>query len=235
MEIVERLAAVQAEIHLVAKKAHRDPREVHLIPVSKFNPVESIETIFKAGICAFAENKVQELMEKQPQLPLEIEWHLIGHLQRNKVKYIVRMPNCRWVHSVDSLKLAEEIQRLCVAEDREMNILIQVNVAEDQAKFGVSIEDTLALVKSIATLDRVKVKGLMTIVPEVDDPEQSRPHFRRLRELAEEIDAAGIPGVEMCELSMGMTGDFAVAIEEGATMVRIGSAIFGARNYDIVK
>lgn len=231
MEIVDRLAAVQEQIRLAAERAHRDPQEIRLIPVSKFNPVESIQAVFDAGITAFAENKVQELMEKQPQLPVEIEWHLIGHLQRNKVKYIVRMPNCRWIHAVDSLRLAEEIQRLCVAEDREMNILIQVNVAEDEAKFGASVFETLTLVKAIAVLDRVHVKGLMTIVPEVDDPELSRPHFRRLRELAREIEAENIPGVEMRELSMGMTGDFRVAIEEGATMVRIGSAIFGARDY----
>lgn len=231
MEIAEQLAAVQKQICLAAERAHRHPEEIRLIPVSKFHPVESIQAVMDAGIYAFAENKVQELMEKQPQLPLDLEWHLIGHLQRNKVKYVVRMPNCRWVHSVDTLPLAQEIQRLCTAAGREMNVLIQVNVAEDEAKFGVSSPEALTLIKAIAALDRVKVKGLMTIVPEADDPELSRPHFRRLRELAEEIAAERIPGVEMCELSMGMTGDFAVAIEEGATIVRVGSAIFGQRDY----
>lgn len=233
--LIEQYQEVLERVRQAAIKANRHPDEVKLVPVSKFNPVEKIETLLEIGVAAFAESKVQELQEKQPVLPPHVEWHLIGHLQRNKVKYVVRMPNCRLIHSVDSFRLAEEIQRQCEKEERVMEILIQVNVANDDAKFGVPVGEALAMVKDIATLERVKVKGLMTIVPEADDPEETRPHFRRLRQLAEEIRTVGIPGVEMQELSMGMTGDFPVAIEEGATLVRVGSAIFGARDYENIK
>lgn len=231
MNICEHLADVRERIRQAAVRANRDPLEIKLVPVSKFNPIEKIQELVDAGIDNFAENKVQELMDKQAQMTEDINWHLIGHLQRNKVKYVVRMPNCRMIHSVDSLRLAEEIENQCAEMGRTMDILLQVNVANDDAKFGLKADDTLHMAKKIALLPHLKLKGLMTILPEEDHPEKCRPYFRKLKELATEIAAAEIPGVEMVELSMGMTGDFEVAIEEGATLVRIGSAIFGARNY----
>ncbi|AZR73022.1 YggS family pyridoxal phosphate enzyme [Anoxybacter fermentans] len=229
MGLLERLADVQRRIRLAAERVNRNPEEIKLIPVSKYHSIEKIQTLLKAGIYDFGESRVQELREKQSQLPKDVNWHLIGHLQRNKVKYVVRMPNCKLIHSVDNLRLVQEIQRRCELEDTTMDILVQVNVANDDAKFGILSGEALEFVKKVAEFDRVKVKGLMTIVPEVDDPEEVRPYFRRLKELSEEIRKAAIPGVEMAELSMGMTNDFEVAIEEGATMVRIGSAIFGPR------
>ena len=231
MNICERLAAIQERIQLAATRVNRNPVEVKLLPVSKFNPIESIEAVMAAGISDFAESKVQELMDKQSKMPLTVNWHLIGHLQRNKVKYVVRMLNCRMIHSVDSVQLAREIERHCATLERTMDILIQVNVANDDAKFGVTLAEVFPLLQEVAELPHIRIKGLMTIVPEEDNPEKCRPYFRRLRELAKEIEQLRIPGVEMSELSMGMTGDFEVAIEEGATIVRIGSAIFGARSY----
>ncbi len=231
MNLLERLIDVQKRVGEAAARARRDPDEVQLIPVSKFHPLEEIQMLMTAGITDFGENRVQELLEKQSVLSgAEVNWHLIGHLQRNKVKYVVRMPNLKLIHSVDSFRLAEEIQKRCETEEREMDILIQVNVANDDAKFGVPARTTVELIRRIFVFDRVKVKGLMTIVPEVDDPEEVRPYFRKLKELSMEIQTT-IPGVEMTELSMGMTNDFEIAIEEGATMVRVGSAIFGSRNY----
>lgn len=230
MNLVERLRIVQKRIENAALKANRDPKEVKLIPVSKYHPIEAIQTLAEIGIKDFAENKVQELIEKQSTLSSKINWHFIGHLQRNKVKYLIRMPNIRLIHSVDSLRLAEEIQKRCEIEDREMNILIQLNVADDQAKFGVSDNQLFELIQQISCFERVKIKGLMTILPEID-PNKTRPYFRKLKELALEIENMGLAGVEMAELSMGMTNDFEIAIEEGATLIRIGSAIFGARNY----
>lgn len=232
MSLVKQYNDIQKRIQSAAERVGRNPEDVKLIPVSKYNPVESIQTLVDVGVKDFGESRVQELTEKQPQLSEEINWHLIGHLQRNKVKYIVRMPNCKLIHSVDSFRLAEEIQQRCEVEERDqVDILVQVNVANDDDKFGLPASKALDVIREIARLERVKIKGLMTIVFEVDEPEEVRPYFRKLRELADTIRGAGISGVEMKELSMGMTNDFEVAIEEGATMVRVGSAIFGARNY----
>ncbi|MCK4259111.1 MAG: YggS family pyridoxal phosphate-dependent enzyme [Halanaerobiales bacterium] len=232
VNVIERLAEVQSRIQKSAERVNRNLEEITLISVSKFHPIEEIEPLIETGNYVFGESRVQELQEKQPLLPNNVEWHLIGHLQRNKVKYVVRMPNCKCIHSVDSIRLIEEIQRQCELNDREeMDILIQVNIANDDAKFGISPQEVLNLIREVSKFDRVKVRGLMTIVLEVDDPEDVRIYFRKLKELRDQIKAAEISGIEMTELSMGMTGDFEIAIEEGATMVRIGSAIFGARNY----
>lgn len=232
LSLVKQLNDIQERIQRTAERVDRNPEDVKLIPVSKYNPIESIQTLIDAGVKDFGESRVQELIEKQSQLSEEVNWHLIGHLQRNKVKYIVRMPNCKLIHSVDSFKLAEEIHRRCEVEERDqIDILVQVNVANDDDKFGLPASKALEMIQEIARLDRVKIKGLMTIVFAVDDAEEVRPYFRKLKELADTIKEAVIPGVEMKELSMGMTNDFEVAIEEGATMIRVGSAIFGERNY----
>lgn len=235
MDLVNRLRDVKKRIRLSAERVKRDPEEIKLIPVSKFRSVEEMQVLIANGVKDFAENKVQELLKKQSILGREINWHLIGHLQRNKVKQLSLMPNLQLIHSVDSLRLAEEIEKRCQFAKRQMAILLQINVANDDAKFGLLPHQTWEVLIEVAKLERIKIKGLMTIVPEVKDPNEVRPYFRRLKdlsqELAEKIADQAISGVEMNELSMGMTNDFEVAIEEGATIVRVGSAIFGPRGY----
>ena len=176
------------------------------------------------------ENKVQELTAKEPELPSDIGWHLIGHLQTNKVKYIV--DKVKMIHSVDSEKLAETISKEAVKHGVDVDILIEVNVAEEESKFGVGLSDALPLIEKIASLPNIHICGLMTIAPFVDDPEENRPVFRKLKQLSVDIAAKNIDNVSMSVLSMGMTIDYMVAIEEGATHVRVGTAIFGERNYN---
>lgn len=211
------------------EKAGRNREDVTLIAVSKTKPVPMLEEIYAEGIRTFGENKVQELTEKYDQLPADIKWHMIGHLQRNKVKYIVGKVSL--IHSVDSYRLAEEINIQAKKHQVTVPILIEVNVAGEDTKFGVRPEETLRLVEEIASLENVRIQGLMTIAPFVEDPEENRVHFRRLKQLSVDIDSKNIDNVHMEILSMGMTNDYMVAIEEGATMVRVGTGIFGARNY----
>ena len=173
--------------------------------------------------------KVQELVEKIPQLPSDIRWHLIGHLQRNKVKYIV--DKVYLIHSVDSLRLAEEISKEAQKKGVEVSILIEVNVAQEESKFGTTTEETEKLVRDISFLPGVHIKGLMTIAPFVEDPEENRIYFRKLRQLAVDIGNKNIDNISMNILSMGMTGDYMVATQEGATIVRVGTGIFGERDY----
>ena len=207
------------------------PDNVTLIAVSKTKPVEMLREAYDAGARDFGENKVQEIVDKYPQLPEDIRWHLIGHLQTNKVKYIV--DKVCMIHSVDSLHLAEEISRQAVKHGVSVDILIEVNVAEEESKFGVSVSDAPALIEDIAKLPGIKVKGLMTVAPYTTDPEENRPVFSALRQLLVDIDSKSIDNVDMECLSMGMSGDYKVAIEEGATHVRVGTSIFGERNYNI--
>lgn len=195
-------------------------------------PIEMIEEAMEAGARVFGENKVQELCDKYEQLPKDLHWHLIGHLQRNKVKYIV--DKAELIHSVDSLKLAEEISKEALKKNVEVNILIEVNVAEEESKFGVSVEETPVLVEEIAKLPGIHIQGLMTIAPYTTDPEENRPVFRTLKKLAVDIKKKNIDNVCMDVLSMGMTGDYQVAVEEGATLVRVGTGIFGERNYEVI-
>jgi hypothetical protein len=178
----------------------------------------------------FGENRVQELIQKVPQLPPDIEWHLIGTLQRNKVKYIIDKVSL--IHSVDSLALAQEISKRALKAGVTVNILLQANISQETSKSGFSEEELLQNIKEISVLPGIKIKGLMTIGPLVAEAEEVRPIFRRLKELSVEIDGMKLPQVEMKELSMGMSDDFTVAVEEGATLVRIGSRIFGPRNYE---
>ena len=191
-----------------------------------------IEETYQLGIHVYGENKVQELTEKYEILPKDIEWHMIGHLQTNKVKYIVG--KTALIHSVDSLKLAEEISKEALKKNVEVNILIEVNVAEEESKFGVSVEETPVLVEEIAKLPGIHIQGLMTIAPYTTDPEENRPVFRTLKKLAVDIKKKNIDNVCMDVLSMGMTGDYQVAVEEGATLVRVGTGIFGERNYEVI-
>lgn len=220
---------VKTNIEMACKKVGRDLSEVTLIAVSKTKPVSDIQTIYDMGQREFGENKVQELDEKFPQLPDDVKWHLIGHLQTNKVKYIV--DKVTLIHSVDSLKLAETISKEAIKKGVVANILIEVNVAGEESKFGVSPEDAPVLVEKIAALEAVHICGLMTIAPFVADPEENRSVFAELKQLSVDINSKKIDNVSMGVLSMGMTNDYMVAIEEGATHVRVGTAIFGERNY----
>ena len=225
----DNLKEVEANIMTACEKAGGNREDVTLIAVSKTKPVSMLEEIYAEGIRTFGENKVQELTEKYDQLPADIKWHMIGHLQRNKVKYIVDKVSL--IHSVDSYRLAEEINIQAKKHQVTVPILIEVNVAGEDTKFGVRPEETLQLVEEIASLENVRIQGLMTIAPFVEDPEENRVHFRRLKQLSVDIDSKNIDNVHMEILSMGMTNDYMVAIEEGATMVRVGTGIFGARNY----
>lgn len=229
--IKENIDIVTSKIEAACKRSGRNSGDVTLIAVSKTKPVSDIEQAYESGTRDFGENKVQELDEKFPVLPKDIKWHLIGHLQRNKVKYIV--DKVELIHSVDSVRLAEQIEHEAEKKNLTVNILVQVNVANEDTKFGLRSEDTIDIVKQISCLSHVRIKGLMTIAPFTDNPEDNRGYFRKLKELSDEIDALHIDNVEMKELSMGMTGDYEVAVEEGATLVRVGTGIFGDRNYNI--
>lgn len=228
--LAENLALVQANIKKACKKAGRDVSEVTLIAVSKTKPVSMLEIIYQEGVREFGENKVQELTEKYEALPGDIHWHMIGHLQRNKVKYIV--DKACLIHSVDSLQLAEEISRQAQKKQVEVNILVEVNIADEESKFGISEKEAVALVEMIAKLPGIHIRGLMTIAPFVENPEENRRFFRKMKELSVDIAEKNIDNVTMDILSMGMTGDYMVAIEEGATMVRVGTGIFGERIYN---
>ncbi|MCR5097574.1 MAG: YggS family pyridoxal phosphate-dependent enzyme [Lachnospiraceae bacterium] len=227
----ENLKKVQENIRIACEKVGRDPSEVTLIAVSKTKPVETLQEAYDLGVRVFGENKVQELDKKIDALPEDISWHMIGHLQRNKVKYIAGRVDL--IHSVDSFRLAEEINIQAKKRGTVIPILIEVNVAEEDSKFGVRVEDTEELVRQVAELDGVSIRGLMTIAPYVVDSEENREIFHKIKDLSIDIAAKNIDNVSMDILSMGMTGDYMVAIEEGATMVRVGTGIFGERNYNI--
>ena len=229
--IEENLKTVEENILEACKKAGRDRQEVTLIAVSKTKPVSDIEEAIRCGQTVFGENKPQELRDKMPVLPADLHWHMIGHLQANKVKYLVG--NVDLIHSVDNDKLAEEIEKQAEKHDVVMDVLCEVNMAAEDTKFGLTPEDTPAFVERISKLPHLRIRGLMTIAPYTEDPESNRVYFRGLRDLKDKINAAGIPGVQMDVLSMGMTGDYRVAIEEGATFVRVGTGIFGERDYSI--
>ena len=225
----ENLNEVEKKIEAACQRAGRDRSEVTLIAVSKTKPVTDLEEIYDAGVREFGENKVQELCGKIEEMPKDIKWHMIGHLQRNKVKYIIDKVSL--IHSVDSFRLAEEINIQAKKKGIVVPILIEVNIADEESKFGVSKEDVVELVKQVSTLDSVHIMGLMTIAPYVVDSEENRPYFRKIKDLSVDIMNEKIDNVCMDIISMGMTGDYEVAIEEGATMVRVGTGIFGERIY----
>ena len=225
----ENLANVEKNIEQACKNAGRSRDEVTLIAVSKTKPVEMLQEIYDENIRDFGENKVQELCSKMEQLPSDIRWHIIGHLQRNKVKYIVG--KVELIHSVDTYRLAEEINIQAKKQNVIVPILVEVNIAHEESKFGISAEDAILLVEEISKLENIRIKGLMTIAPYVENPEDNRLYFRKIKQLSVDITNKNIDNVFMEILSMGMTGDYMVAIEEGATMVRVGTGIFGERNY----
>lgn len=229
--IKDNINMVRENIKTACQKAGRADTEVTLIAVSKTKPVEAILEAYETGCRDFGENKVQELMDKYEVLPKDIRWHMIGHLQRNKVKYIVG--KVALIHSVDSFRLAEEISKEAVKKNVIADILVEVNVAGEESKFGTTAEDAIALVEKIAALPGISVKGLMTIAPYVEKEEENRQYFVNLRQLSVDIKHKNIDNVSMDILSMGMTGDYRTAIEEGATCIRVGTGIFGDRDYGV--
>ena len=228
--VKENLEEVEKKIQGALKRAGRSREEVTLIAVSKTKPVSMLREVYDAGVRCFGENKVQELTEKWEQLPQDIRWHMIGHLQRNKVKYIV--DKVELIHSVDSLRLAETIEQEAAKKGVTVNILLEVNVANEESKFGLGVHEVLPLVEKIAKFPHLRMKGLMTIAPYVENAEENRSVFRTLQKLSVDIAEKNIDNVSMDILSMGMTGDYMVAIEEGATMIRVGTGIFGERIYN---
>ncbi len=229
LTIKENIKEVQNIIAQECEKSGRSPSDVTLIAVSKTKPVELLKEAYAYGCRDFGENKVQELLDKYEALPSDIRWHMIGHLQRNKVKYIV--DKVYLIYSVDSLRLAEEISKEASKKNVCVNILIEVNVANEETKYGVSCEEVRQLVCDIAKLPNIRIKGLMTIAPFVDDAEENRLHFQKLKKIAVDIMQKNIDNIDMEILSMGMTGDYPVAVSEGATYVRVGTGIFGIRQY----
>lgn len=227
MTIAERVEEIRRKIHAAAVAAGRNPDQVRLVAVSKTRPPGDIIACLAAGQYVFGENYVQEFALKAAQIEGPAEWHFIGHLQSNKIKTIAGL--VALIHSVDRLSLAEEINRQWGKLGTICNILLQVNVSGEKSKSGTTVEDVLKLARDISGLPNIRVKGLMTMPPFFDDPEEARPYFAELKRLSLQIESEKIAGIEMRELSMGMSGDFEVAIQEGATLVRVGTAIFGAR------
>lgn len=229
--IKENLAVVRENVKNSIEKAGRNPEDVTLIAVSKTKPITHLFEAYEDGVRDFGENKVQELMDKYELMPKDVRFHMIGHLQKNKVKYLIG--KAYLIHGVDSFELAQVIQKESVKANVITNILVEVNVAREETKFGIFPEVAVNLVKKISELSNVRIKGLMTIAPYVDNPEDNRQHFVALRQLGIDINNQNIDNVFIGTYSMGMTGDYQVAIEEGATMVRVGTGIFGARNINI--
>jgi len=229
MDIATNLNRIRSEIAAACRRYGRDPLTVRLLAVSKTHPAEAVQEAFAAGQLLFGENYVQEFLAKAEAVKAPVQWHFIGHLQSNKVKYLPEKVSL--IHSVDRLSLAEEISLQWGKRGMTADILVEVNLGVEASKSGVNETELEPLLRQLATLPHLAVRGLMTIPPWLDDPEAVRPYFRRLYELARQVDTLALPGVTMHELSMGMSHDFAVAIEEGATLVRIGTAIFGQREY----
>lgn len=226
----DNLAIIEKNIQDACEKTGRKREEVTLIAVSKTKPIEMLQEIYAENIREFGENKVQELCSKIEQMPSDIHWHMIGHLQRNKVKNLIG--KTALIHSVDTYRLAEEINIQAKKKNITVPILVEVNIANEESKFGTTVEDAILLVEEISHLDNIKIKGLMTIAPNVENAEENRPYFQKIKQLSVDITNKNIDNVSMEILSMGMTGDYTVAIEEGSTMVRVGTGIFGERNYN---
>jgi PLP dependent protein len=231
-EIAENIARVQERIASACRRAGRPAESVRLIAISKTMPAERIREAFEAGQRDFGENRVQEAAAKRPALAdLAATWHLVGHLQSNKAKPAREL--FQWIHSVDSARLAERLDKMPATGGEKLPLLIEVNLGGEESKSGATESDVPAIAEALSALETVEVRGLMTVPPFLEDPEQVRPYFRRLRELAAHISQRNLPRIKIQELSMGMSHDFEVAIEEGSTMVRVGTAIFGKRtNYE---
>ena len=229
--IRENLEHVTANIKRACEGSGRKEEDVTLIAVSKTKPLPMLMDAYECGCRDFGENKVQELVDKWEQMPKDIRWHMIGHLQRNKVKYIV--DKVYMIHSVDSLRLAEEISKEAVKKGVTVSVLIEINVAQEESKFGTTCEEAYRLVEEASKLPNIIIKGLMTIAPYVENAEENKQYFEKLRQIYVDINRKNIDNVYMTELSMGMTGDYETAIAEGATYIRVGTGIFGERFYAV--
>ena len=230
--LIDNYNKIRRDIDEACERVGRKPEEVLLVAVSKTKPLSDIEELAAAGVNDFGENKVQELCQKYDEVSRPVNFHQIGHLQTNKVKQVIG--KACLIHSVDSFHLAEKIEAEAAKKDITVDVLLEVNVAEEESKFGLTTDNTEELVREISEkLPHVKIKGLMTIAPFVADPEENRPVFSKLHQLLLDIKSKNIDNVDMDVLSMGMTNDYVVAVEEGATIVRVGTAIFGERNYQI--
>lgn len=225
--IETQLKEVQRRMEEACRRAGRDPKEVTLIAVSKTKPLPLLMEAYGCGVREFGENKVQEIMEKAPQMPQDVRFHMIGHLQRNKVKQVLK--HAVLIHSVDSVRLAEQIQTEAQKAGKIQDVLLEVNVAKEESKTGFMPEEAMDAVLAIHGFPNVRIRGLMTIAPFVENSEENRPVFKKLYQLSVDIKSKNIDNTTMDVLSMGMTGDYEVAIEEGATMIRVGTGIFGAR------
>lgn len=228
-DISDNLCYVQQQIISATNKVKRDFQAIKLVAVSKTISVETMNKAVQTGVKVFGENKVQELVDKIPQFPSDVEWHMIGHLQTNKVKYII--DKVHLIHSLDRISLAQEISKRSIETGRNIDVLVEVNIGGESTKHGLQAMETKDFIEEISGYSNIKIKGLMTVAPFVKDPEEVRPVFRQLRLLAQDIKNSNIQGVSMDILSMGMSNDFPVAIEEGATIIRVGSKIFGERVY----
>lgn len=229
--LYENYETVVENVKKACVRAGRNPEEVTVIAVSKTKPLSDIEELITHGVTEFGENKVQEMTDKYEHVSKPVHWHLIGHLQTNKVKYIV--DKACLIHSVDSVHLAKEIEKEAAKKNVVVNVLIEVNIAHEESKFGINETDVYDLIETIKDFPHVHVMGLMTIAPFVENPEDNRIYFRKMYQLSLDIKSKNIDNIDMNVLSMGMTNDYEIAVEEGATMVRVGTAIFGARNYNI--
>ena len=231
MSVAENLREVERRVQAACERSGRRREDVTLIAVSKTKPVSMIREAMAEGVIDFGENRPQELRDKYDELPHDLRWHMIGNLQKNKVKYVVG--RAVMIHSLGSEELAETIEKAAAARNLVMPCLVEVNMAGEETKSGIAPEEAEAFVRRVSAFPHLQIRGFMTIAPYVEDPELNRVHFRGLRNLAVDIAKKNIDNVKVYELSMGMTGDFEVAIEEGATLIRVGTGIFGERNYNI--
>lgn len=229
MDIYSNIQSINLKIENACSRVKRNPGDVKLIAVSKTVDIDRMKRAWDCGVRSFGENKAQEIVNKYPYMLEDVEWHMIGHLQTNKVKYIVDKVTC--IHSLDSVKLAEEINRRSKDCGRVTDVLIQVNIGREDSKYGVDPDEVADFINSICKLSNINICGLMAIAPAVENSENARPYFKRMKSIFDLINESFIPNVKLKYLSMGMTGDFEIAIEEGANIVRVGSGIFGPRNY----
>lgn len=230
-KLIKNLNQVKENIKKAAAKADRDFNEVKLLAVSKNQNLDDIKIFNEAGVRFFGENRVQELEEKDEKLKKEnikLDWHFIGHLQRNKVKYLMRMDNCQMIESIDSLRLAKEVNKRAAKNDRIIPVLVEINAAGDENKFGITPDKAESFLKKIINFDNLKIEGLMTVLPYLDDSKKLRNYFKEMKKLFDQLSKNVI---QLNELSMGMTNDYQIAVEEGATIVRVGTALFGEREY----
>ena len=230
MSIKENIAEIRSRMEAAAIRSGRDPKDVLLIAVTKLHEPDEMEEAIAAGVTDIAENKVQEIQKKFDLIQSPVRWHLIGHLQTNKVKYII--DKVVMIHSVDSLKLAQEIDKRAEAAGKTMDVLLQVNAAHEESKFGLDPKDVSGVMQEILNeCPHVRIRGLMHIAPYAEDPEEVRPYFREVKELYDALAKTDHPNADFKYLSMGMSHDFEAAIEEGANIIRVGTSIFGERDY----